>query len=166
MDTLSHDTRALAVQIPLVKQDVEGLQLQSGVMSELSLLEVVQERIQQTLDIFDQATQWNAQVDESIRFQIESGAYEVADSRIAGLRELVGVWEGTVEYKERVERIQSLEKALASAMNPVIIPAALTMGGAQRGGTRAQSRLRVDSSESVLRDSDGIFGKLRQNVGR
>jgi len=169
IDTLTHDTRNLAAQVPLVEKDVAGLQLESGVMSELSLLEVVQERMQQTMDIFVKAGQWNAQVDEAIRFQIESGAYEVADSRIAELRELVGVWEGSVEYRDRAERIQVLEKALAGARNPVITPAVTTTStaGSQRVLTRPQSRLRVDSSDSVLRDStDGILGRIRQNIGR
>src|SRR5271169_1473113 len=31
MDTLTHDTRALEAQIPLIEKDVAGLQLESGV---------------------------------------------------------------------------------------------------------------------------------------
>src|SRR5271170_3901025 len=112
MDTLTHDTRSLQSQIPRVESDVSGLQLESGVMSELSLLEVVQERMQQTLDAFTKASQWNSQLDDTIKFQIESGGYDVAEQRIAELRELLGIWEGTVEFKEREERIVSLERAL------------------------------------------------------
>ena len=165
MDTLTHDTRTLAAQIPKVQDDVSGLQLESGVMSELALLEVVQERMQQTLDLFTKASQWKTQVDEGIRFQIESGAYEVAEQRITELRELLGVWEGTVEFKERAERIVALERALVNAKTPVS-PSTAYMAGGQRGTTRPQSRLRVDSSDAVLRDTGGIFGQLRQNIAR
>src|SRR5271156_3663593 len=76
MDTLAHDTRTLSSQIPRLQGEVDGLQLEGGVMSELSLLEVVQERIQQTLEIFSLARQWNTQVDDGVRFQIDSGVYE------------------------------------------------------------------------------------------
>jgi hypothetical protein len=165
MDTLTHDTRTLAAQIPKVQDDVSGLQLESGVMSELALLEVVQERMQQTLDVFTKAGQWTTQVDEGIRFQIESGAYEAAELRISELRELLGVWEGTVEFKDRAERIVVLERALVNAKTPVSPQNTYTAGG-QRGTTRPQSRLRVDSSDAVLRDTGGIFGQFRQNIGR
>ena len=164
MDTLTHDTRTLAAQIPKVQDDVSGLQLESGVMSELALLEVVQERMQQTLDVFTRAGKWT-HVDEGIRFQIESGAYEAAELRISELRELLGVWEGTVEFKDRAERIVVLERALVNAKTPVSPPNTYTAGG-QRGTTRPQSRLRVDSSDAVLRDTGGIFGQFRQNIGR
>jgi hypothetical protein len=157
MDTLQHDTRTLAAQIPQVEVDIAGLQLESGAMSELSLLEVVQERMQQTRDIFVQAGQWNSQKDEGIRFLIESGKYDVAGQRIAELRELVGVWEGTVEYKERVERIQILEKALTNAYT--VASTAPSVGLGQRGTTRPQSKLRVDNSDGILRESGGIFGR-------
>jgi len=165
IDTLAHNTRTLAAQIPKVKDDVSALQLESGVMSELALLEVVQERMQQTLDVFTKAGQWTTQVDEGIRFQIESGAYEAAEQRIAELRELLGVWEGTVEFKDRAERIVVLERALVNAKTPVSPINTYTAGG-QRGTTRPQSRLRVDSSDAVLRDTGGIFGQFRQNLGR
>jgi len=108
-------------------------------MSELSLLEVVQERMQQTLDCFKKAGQWTTQVDETIRFQIESGGYEVAETRIAELREVLGVWDGTNEFKERAERILSLDCALANARAPVV---ATTSSSMQRGMARQQSRLR------------------------
>ena len=108
-------------------------------MSELSLLEVVQERMQQTLDSFKRAGQWTTQVDETVRFQIESGGYEVAETRIAELREVLGVWEGTNEFKERAERILSLDCALANARAPAI---ATTSSSMQRGTARPQSRLR------------------------
>jgi hypothetical protein len=133
-------------------------------MSELALLEVVQERMQQTLDVFTKAGQWTTQVDEGIRFQIESGAYEAAELRISELRELLGVWEGTVEFKDRAERIVVLERALVNAKTPVSPQNTYTAGG--RGTTRPQSRLRVDSSDAVLRDTGGIFGQFRQNIGR
>jgi hypothetical protein len=163
MDTLTHDTRSLESQIPQVQADVSGLQLESGAMSELSLLEVVQERMQQTLDAFKKAGQWTTQVDETIRFQIESGGYEVAETRIAELRELLGIWEGTNEFKERAERILSLDRALANARAPVVASMSQPL---QRGPARPQSRLRVDSSEAVLRESGGLFGQIRQNIGR
>ena len=157
MDTLQHDTRTLAAQIPQVEVDVAGLQLESGAMSELSLLEVVQERMQQTLDVFVKAGQWSTQTDEGIRFLIESGGYDVAGQRIAELRELVGLWEGTAEYKERIERIQKLEKALTNAYISASTTTSTGLGA--RGITRPQSRLRVDSSDGILRESGGIFGR-------
>jgi hypothetical protein len=164
MDTLMHETRSLQAQIPRIETDVAGLQLESGVMSELALLEVVQERMQQTIDAFVKAGQWNTQLDDSIRFQIEAGAYEVAEARIAELRELLGVWEGTVEFKDRAEQILVLDRALTNAKTPVTTT---TTNLGQRGMTRPQSRLRVDSSDAILRDSGGgIFGQLRQNIGR
>jgi hypothetical protein len=164
MDTLIHEARSLQTQIPRVETDVAGLQLESGVMSELALLEVVQERMQQTIDAFVKAGQWNTQLDDSIRFQIEAGAYEAAEARIAELRELLGVWEGTVEFKDRAERILVLDRALTNAKTPVTTT---TTNLGQRGTTRPQSRLRVDSSDTILRDSGGgIFGQLRQNIGR
>jgi hypothetical protein len=163
MDTLKHDTRALATQVTRVEQDVAGLQLESGVMSELALLEVVQERMQQTRDLFIKAGQWTPQTDESIRFIIESGGYDVAEQRIAELREMVGLWEGTVEFKDRMERVQNLEKALVNARTP----ATTVTTTPQRGTPRAPSRLRVDSSDTIIRESGGgIFGQLRQNIGR
>ena len=164
MDTLTHDTRTLESQIPRVEADVAGLQLESGVMSELSLLEVVQERMQQTLDTFVSAGQWTTQLDEAIRFQIESRAFEVAEQRISELRELLGVWEGTTEFKDRAERILVLDRALANAKAPVTT-AASTMAG-QRGTPRPQSRLRVDSSDAIHDQGVGIFGQIRQNIGR
>ena len=170
MDTLTHDTRSLEAQIPLIETDVAGLQLESGVMSELALLEIVQERMQQTLDAFVKARQWNTQLDESIRFQIESGGHDVAEPRIAELRELLGVWEGTVEFKDRAERILVLDRALANSRTPVTTATTtVTANAGQRGMSRPQSRLRVDSSEALLRDSGGgggIFGQIRQNIGR
>ena len=165
MDTLTHDTRTLASQIPRIGADVAGLQLEGGVMRELSLLEVVQERMQETLDAFVRAGQWTTQMDETILFQIESGAYEVAEQRVAELRELLGVWEGTVEFKDRAERILVLDRALANAKAPVTTATSTVSG--QRGMTRPQSRLRVDSSDAILRDQEvGIFGQIRQNIGR
>ena len=165
MDTLTHDTRTLESQIPRIEADVAGLQLEGGVMSELSLLEVVQERMQETLDTFIRAGQWTTQMDETIRFQIESGGYEVAEQRIAELRELLGVWEGTVEFKDRAERILVLDRALANAKAPVTTATSTVSG--QRGMTRPQSRLRVDSSDAILRDQEVvIFGQIRQNIGR
>ena len=165
MDTLTHDTRTLESQISRIDADVAGLQLESGVMSELSLLEVVQERMQQTLDTFISAGQWTTQLDETIRFQIDSGAFEAAEQRLAELRDSLGVWEGTMEFKDRAERILVLDRALANAKAPVTT-AALTMPG-QRGTTRPQSRLRVDSSDAILRDQGvGIFEQIRQNIGR
>ena len=165
-DTLTHDTRTLESQIPRVESDVAGLQLESGVMSELSLLEVVQERMQQTMNTFIRAGQWTTQLDDTIRFQIDSGGFEVAEQHIAELRELLGVWEGTVEFKDRAERILVLDRALTNAKAPVATTAASTMAG-QRGTPRQQSRLRVDSSDAVLRDQgSGIFGQIRQNIGR
>jgi len=163
MDSLTHDTRSLQSQIPQVQDDVSGLQLEVGAMSELSLLEVVQERMQQTLDSLKRAGQWTTQVDETIRFQIESGGYEVAETRIADLRELLAVWEGTTEFRERADRILSLDRALANARAAVVASNPPSM---QRGTVRQQSRLRVDSSEVVLRDSGGLFGQIRQNIGR
>jgi hypothetical protein len=163
MDTLAHETRSLTSQIPQVQSDVSSLQLESGAMSELSLLEVVQERMQQTADTFKKAGQWTPQVDETIRFQIESGGYEVVETRIAELRELLGVWDGTNEFKERAERILALDRALTSARAPVPVQ---TSPSTQRGPSRPQSRLRVDSSEAVLRESGGLFGQIRQNIGR
>jgi hypothetical protein len=166
MNTLTHDTRTLESQIPRIEAEVANLQLESGVMSELSLLEVVQDRMQQTLNTFVKAAQWNAQVDDTIRFQIESGGYEVAEEKIGELRELLGVWEGTVEFKDRAERILTLEKALVAARAPVATLTTSTTSG-QRTIARPQSRLRVDSSEAILRDSgSGIFGQIRQNIGR
>jgi hypothetical protein len=164
MDTLTHDTRTLESQIPRVEADVAGLQLESGVMSELSLLEVVQERMQETLDAFVHAGQWTAQLDEAIRFQIESGGFEVAEQRIAELRELLNVWGGTVEFKDRAERILALDRALANAKAPVTTTT-LPMAG-QRGTTRPQSRLRVDNSDAIRDQGVGIFGQIRQNIGR
>jgi len=166
MDTLAHDTRNLSSQIPRIQNEVSGLQLDSGVMSELSLLEVVQERIQQTLDIFNVARQWNTQVDEGMRFQIDSGAYENAEQRIAELKELVGIWEGTNEFKERMERVQSLERALANARRPASPPTNRSPLPSQRGHTRQSSRLRVESTDGIIRESGGQFGQLRQNIIR
>jgi hypothetical protein len=165
MDTLTHNTRSLEDQIPRVEGDVAGLQLESGVMSELSLLEVVQERIQQTLDTFVKAGQWNQQTDEGIRFLIESGGYDVAEQRIAELRELLAVWDGTIEFKERLERILVLEKAIVNARTPVT-PVVTTSASGQRSVSRPQSRLRVDSSEAIRDSGVGIFGQLRQNIIR
>ena len=82
IDTLTHDTRLLSTQIPRIQDDVASLHLESGVLSELALLEVVQERMQQTLEIFDKAQKWDSKVDEGIKFLIESGGYEVASQRI------------------------------------------------------------------------------------
>jgi Golgi complex component 7 (COG7) len=163
MDTLTHDSRSLASQIPQVQEEVLGLQLESGAMSELSLLEVVQDRMQQTANTFKKAGQWTPQVDETIHFQIESGGFEVAETRIAELRELLGVWEGTNEFKERADRIFALDRALTSARAPVAVQTSPYM---QRGSARPQSRLRMDSSEAVLRESGGLFGQIRQNIGR
>jgi len=164
MDTLTHDTRSLESQIPRVEADVAGLQLETGVMSELSLLEVVQERMQQTLDAFVSAERWTTQLDETIRFQIDSCAFEVAEQRIAELRELLVVWEGTVEFKDRAERILALDRALANAKAPLTTTVLTTAG--QRGMTRPQSRLRVDSSDAIRDQGVGIFGQIRQNIGR
>ena len=165
MDTLAHDTRAVSSQIPHIQDEVSSLQLESGVMSELSLLEVVQERLQQTLDIFALARQWDTQVDERIRFQIDSGAYEIAEQRIAELRDLVGIWEGTNEFKDRMERVQGLEKALADARRPASPPTVGSPQG-QRGHTHQSSRLRVESTDGIIRDSGGLFGQLRSNIVR
>jgi hypothetical protein len=163
IDTLTHDTLALSTLSTRIDQDVTSLQLESGVMSELALLEVVQERMQETLDIFTKAGQWTSQTDEGIQFLIESGGYEVAEQRITELREIVGVWEGTVEFDGRVERIRNLERHLANARTPV----ATGTGAVQRGVIRPQSRLRVDSSDTIQRESGGgIFGQIRQNIGR
>src|SRR5947199_10692652 len=59
MDTLMHDTQALEAQIPRIGLDIAGLQLESGAISELALLEVVQERMQQTLETLMKAGQWS-----------------------------------------------------------------------------------------------------------
>lgn len=171
MDTLTHNTRTLAAQIPHIENDVASLKLESGVMSELSLLEVVQERMQQTLELFVRAGQWTAQTDEEIRFLIDSRSYDMAEQRISELRDLLGIWDGTVEFKERAERVQALEKALTAARAPVptTVPSTTANIGtsASRAAPRAPSRLRVDSSEGFLREtSSGIFGQLRQNIGR
>ena len=170
IDTLTHDTRILAAQLPHIENEVSGLKLESGVMSELSLLEVVQERMQQTLDMFVKAGKWTTQTDEEIRFLIESRAYDNAEQRITELRELLGVWEQTVEFKERAERVQALENALTAARIPppsVTTTATNTTTPMPRAPPRPQSRLRVDSSEGCLRESSGgIFGQLRQNIGR
>ena len=91
MDTLTHDTQTLEAKLPQIGLEIAGLQLESGAMNELALLEVVQERMQQTLETLKKAGQWTTQMDESLRFQIDSGGYEVAEQRIAELRELVGV---------------------------------------------------------------------------
>ena len=163
IDTLTHDTLALSTKATRIDQDVASLQLESGVMSELALLEVVQERMQETLDIFTKAGQWTSQTDEGIQFLIESGGYEVAEQRITELREIVRVWEGTVAFDGRVERIRNLERQLANARTPVTTGT----GTVQRGVIRPQSRLRVDSSDTILRESGGgIFGQIRQNIGR
>jgi hypothetical protein len=171
MDTLTHDTRTLSAQVSRVETDVAGLQLEGGVMSELSLLEVVQERMQETSDAFVKAGQWNARTDEGIRFLIESGGFDVAEQRIGELRELVGIWDGTNEFKDRVERVIALERTLQAAKSPMTTPNATMSAAAtsQRGTARPQSRLRVDSSQTMIRESStgsGIFGQLRQNIGR
>jgi hypothetical protein len=165
IDTLKHDNQALTAQATRLEQDVTGIQLESGVMSELALLEVVQERMRETTEIFLKAGQWTSQTDEGIRFLIESGGYDVASQRIAELHEMVGIWEGTVEFQDRVERIQSSERALLNARTPVTPPAATTPDF--RATPRAQSRLRVDSSDAIFLESGGgIFGQFRQNIGR
>jgi len=138
LDTLSHDTQSLATQIPHIENDVAGLKLEGGIMSELSLLEVVQGRMQQTLDIFVKAGQWTTQTDEEIRFLIEAKAYEKAERRIAELKELLAVWEGTVEFKDRSERIETLEKTLSTAKIPA--PGTVTTSSTTIAGTRAPSR--------------------------
>jgi len=165
IDTLTHDTRVLSTQIPRIETDVSSLQLESGVLSELAMLEVVQERMQQTLEMFQKAQKWDVKVDEGIRFLIESAGLEVASQRIAELQEMLPVWLGTVEYAERVQRIQGLEKMLSDAQAPPQQVASTSTG--QRTHTRAtsrsQSRLRMDSSES---GGGGIFGQFRQNIGR
>jgi len=167
IDTLTHDTRLLSTQIPRIQDDVASLHLESGVLSELALLEVVQERMQQTLEIFDKAQKWDSKVDEGIKFLIESGGYEVASQRINELQEMVPVWQGTVEYKERVERIQVLEKMLSQALTPAQTTSTNTAQRTRETG-RPQSRLRMDSSDAYIRESGvgGIFGQFRQNIGR
>jgi hypothetical protein len=168
METLKHDSRALAMQTTRVEQDVAGIQLESGVMSELALLEVVQERMRETMEIFLKAGQWTIQTDEGIRFLIDSGGYDVASQRIAELRQMVGIWEGTAEFKDRLERIEILERTLLNAQKPATpVTSPTTTSPELRGTVRAQSRLRVDSSDAILRESGGgIFGQFRQNIGR
>ena len=167
IDTLTYDTRVLSTQIPRIENDVASLQLESGVLSELAMLEVVQERMQQTLEMCDKARKWDSKVDEGIRFLIESGGYEVAAQRINELQEMVPVWQGTVEYKDRMERIQTLEKLLSQAQTPVQTTTSST-AQRTRETTRSQSRLRMDSSDAYIRESGGggIFGQFRQNIGR
>jgi hypothetical protein len=167
IDTLAHDTRVISARIPRIQGDVSSLQLESGVLSELAMMEVVQERMQQTLEIFDKAQKWDSKVDEGIRFLIESGGYEVAAQRINELQEMVPVWQGTVEYKDRMERIQVLEKMLSQAQTPVQTTSTNTAQRTRETG-RSQSRLRMDSSDAYLRETGGggIFGQFRQNIGR
>ena len=145
-----------------------ALQLEGGVMSELALLEAVQERMQQTLDVLVKAGQWTVQTDEGIRFLIESGGLEVAEQRIAELRELLDVWQGTIEFKERAERVTALEKALANARTSLTTTAPSTTAPStgQRGIARPQSRLRVDNTESIRESGSGLFSQIRQNIGR
>jgi hypothetical protein len=170
IDTLTHDTRVLSTQIPRIENDVSSLQLEGGVLSELALLEVVQERMQQTLEVFERARKWDLKVDEGIKFLIESGGgLDVAMQRIAELQEMVPVWQGTVEYKERVERIQSLEKMLSIALAPPQTVSSTIQRTRETSRTRSPSRLRMDSSDSYVRESSGgggIFGQFRQNIGR
>ena len=174
IDTLTHDTRVLSTQIPRIETDVSSLQLESGVLNELALLEVVQERMQQTLEIFERAQKWDLKVDEGIKFLIESGGgYDIALQRLNELTEMVPVWEGTVEFKERVERIQGLERMLSSARAPPQqqqVASSSMMGQRTREVSgRSPSRLRMDSSDSYMRESSGgggIFGQFRQNIGR
>ena len=170
IDTLTHDTRVLSTQIPRIETDVSSLQLEGGVLSELAMLEVVQERMQQTLEMFQKAQKWDVQVDEGIRFLIESAGLEVASLRIGELQEMLPVWMGTVEYTERVQRIQGLEKMLSSAQAPPqqVASTSTSQRTHTRTTSRSQSRLRMDSSDSYVRESGGggIFGQFRQNIGR
>jgi hypothetical protein len=121
--------------------------------------------MQQALDMLLKAGQWNSQRDEEIRFLIESRSYDVAEQRIAELRELLAIWEGTEEYKERLARVQALEKTLSTAQTPApAAPSAATT--IARAPGRPQSRLRIDNTDGILRDAGGLFGQLRQNIGR
>lgn len=137
-------------------------------LSELALLEVVQERMQQTLEMFEKAQKWDLKTDEGVRFLIESGGYDVALQRITELQETVPIWEGTVEYKERFERIQALEKMLNAAQAPPQVASSTTSQRTRETSGRSQSRLRMDSSDAYTGGGGGggIFGQFRQNIGR
>jgi hypothetical protein len=154
MDTLLQDTKLLTAQIPQVKADVAGLQLSNGVMSELSFLEVVQERMHQVTNAFNKARQWTEQVDEQVRLHIDSGNYDMVEQRITELHELLPIWEGTVELQSRQERILNLEKALMNARTKAAVTASMVPRsatpdvGTQKTRPRTQSRLRVDSSDA------------------
>ena len=162
---LLHDTKSVVNKVPEVEGDILGLKIEKGVMGELSLLEGVQERMKRTIEEFRKAEEWKEKNDEEILFLIESKNFDAAQQRISELRELLVIWEGTVEYKERIGRVQNLEKALTVAQTPVTATP-VTAPTTSRAPIRPQSRLRIDSSDGILRESGGLFGQLRQNLGR